>query len=68
MNKVEDLRYMFSPGSFKKSKEVDVGSICIRVTLPLSNDRKAVREYCLPDTLSKHHKWTEADVPVGLNK
>lgn len=68
MNKIEDLRYIVPPSSFKKSKKVDVVGIWVRISRSLSNDRKVMREYCLPDNLGKHHKWVEIDVPVGLNE
>ncbi len=58
--KLKDAGLFWSPGS--GNKMVSKG-IWIRIILPLSNDRKEVREYCLPSNLSKHHKWTEKDVP-----
>lgn len=45
-----------------------VDGIWLRITLPLSGGRKVAREYCLPDSISKHRKWATVDLPIVFNK
>ncbi len=66
-NKVEDLQTN-SFLTYGLSKEVNVEGIWLRIILPLSNGREIMREYCLPDSLSKHHDWVSTSVPAGLNR
>ena len=65
---VKDGRVVSIQRGIGRLRDAQVDEICVIPMFPLSNDRKAVREYCLPDHLGKHHKWVETDVPVGLNE
>ena len=61
--KPKDAGLLWSPG---RGSKMDPKGIWIRIILPLSNDREAVREYCLPSNLNKHRKWTEKGVPDSV--